>query len=39
MLKVTKKAIDKIAEYFKDNGIKPVRILRLVDNCLIPIGH
>ena len=26
MLKVTKKAIDKIAEYFKDKEVKPIRI-------------
>ena len=33
MLKVTKKAIDKIAEYFKDKEVKPIRIFLNSGGC------
>lgn len=33
MIEVTKSAIDKIAEYFKDNPLQPIRILLLEDGC------
>ena len=36
MLEVTKSATDKIAEYFKDKDISPVRIFLLAGGCGLP---
>ena len=36
MLEVTKSATDKIAEYFKDKPLKPVRILLQGGGCTMP---
>ncbi len=36
MLEITKSATDKIAEYFKDKDISPVRIFLLAGGCGLP---
>jgi iron-sulfur cluster assembly protein len=36
MLQVTKSAIEKISEYFKDKPLKPVRILLHAGGCAMP---
>jgi len=36
MVEVTKSATDKIAEYFRDNELKPVRILLHGGGCAMP---
>ena len=36
MIEITKSAIEKISEYFKDNKVKPVRILLHGGGCAMP---
>ena len=36
MIEITKSAIEKISEYFKDNEVKPVRILLHGGGCAMP---
>ena len=36
MIEITKSAIDKISKYFKDNEVKPVRILLHGGGCAMP---
>jgi Fe-S cluster assembly iron-binding protein IscA len=36
MIEITKSAIEKISEYFKDNEVKPVRILIHGGGCAMP---
>ena len=36
MIEITKSAIEKISEYFKDNEVKPVRILLHGKGCDMP---